>query len=337
MNEDGRKVLITASAPGKVVLSGEYAVLDGAPAICMAVDRRARVTIASIDEAHHCVSAPGFSDAVGKFSVENGEFLWLGDGDDFGLVEAVLCTASATIPGSLSIVLDTREFMDAPTNMKFGIGSSAALTVALSAALCEVATTHSDASDIAFAAHRKLQRGLGSGVDIACSSFGGLIEYSMDGGCGSPLAWPEGLVFGLLWSGAPTDTGARLEHFQQSEARPSRAALSAAAKRIANVWRDGPAQSILDEYKAYIATLRDFSIDHELGVFDAGHAELVDVASAAGLAYKPCGAGGGDIGIVLADNKSDIASFLERATQANFQALYMSLDEHGVQVDRESY
>jgi phosphomevalonate kinase len=30
---------ITASAPGKLVLSGEYAVLDGAPAICVAVDR----------------------------------------------------------------------------------------------------------------------------------------------------------------------------------------------------------------------------------------------------------------------------------------------------------
>ena len=36
---------IRASAPGKIVLSGEYAVLDGAPAICAAVDRRAAVTI----------------------------------------------------------------------------------------------------------------------------------------------------------------------------------------------------------------------------------------------------------------------------------------------------
>jgi phosphomevalonate kinase len=36
-----------ASAPGKLVLAGEYAVLDGAPAIVMAVDRRAVVSVAA--------------------------------------------------------------------------------------------------------------------------------------------------------------------------------------------------------------------------------------------------------------------------------------------------
>ena len=36
---------LIASAPGKVVLCGEYAVLDGAPAISMAVNRRALVTL----------------------------------------------------------------------------------------------------------------------------------------------------------------------------------------------------------------------------------------------------------------------------------------------------
>jgi mevalonate kinase len=35
-----------ARAPGKVMLSGEYAVLDGAPALVMAVDRYASATAA---------------------------------------------------------------------------------------------------------------------------------------------------------------------------------------------------------------------------------------------------------------------------------------------------
>nr|MBA3501924.1 hypothetical protein [Deltaproteobacteria bacterium] len=33
--------LVIATAPGKLILTGEYAVLDGAPAIVTAVDRRA--------------------------------------------------------------------------------------------------------------------------------------------------------------------------------------------------------------------------------------------------------------------------------------------------------
>lgn len=327
--------MVTTSAPGKVVLSGEYAVLDGASAICMAIDRRARVTVAHSDESHHSVTAPGFSDATGRFSAENGELSWLCGGDDFGLVENVLQAASVSISGSLSIVLDTQEFMDTKISMKFGIGASAALTVALSAALCEIATTDSDAADVAFAAHRQLQHGLGSGVDVACSLLGGLVEYSLSGGRGSRLAWPEGLAFGLLWSGASADTGTMLERLNQRPVRPSRAALSKAARRIANVWREGSVQSILDEYSAYTAVLREFSIDHDLGIFDAGHAELVDAASAAGLTYKPCGAGGGDIGIVMADNESDIALFVEQATKGNYRALDMGLDERGVQVDRE--
>ena len=34
-------VQMIATAPGKLILTGEYAVLDGAPAVVVAVDRRA--------------------------------------------------------------------------------------------------------------------------------------------------------------------------------------------------------------------------------------------------------------------------------------------------------
>ena len=61
---------ITASAPGKFVLSGEYAVLDGAPAVCVAVDRRARVSIEPYDSDHCIVQAPGFSTETGQFIVD---------------------------------------------------------------------------------------------------------------------------------------------------------------------------------------------------------------------------------------------------------------------------
>ena len=59
-----------ASAPGKLVLLGEYVVLDGARALVMAVDRRCTATLARSDdrkctlrmrfpEARESVFAPG--------------------------------------------------------------------------------------------------------------------------------------------------------------------------------------------------------------------------------------------------------------------------------------
>ena len=56
---------VVASAPGKAVLCGEYAVLDGAPAVCMALDRRARVTVTPFEGDWNRVSAPGYSAVEG--------------------------------------------------------------------------------------------------------------------------------------------------------------------------------------------------------------------------------------------------------------------------------
>lgn len=328
---------IAASAPGKLVLAGEYAVLDGAPAICMAVDRRARVTISQNTADHHAVVAPGFCSAVGNFKVQNGGLEWLTGHDDFKLVDAVWCTAKAAVSTSLSIQLDTAEFLDAEAEAKIGIGSSAALTVALAAALCTVAQTDADATSIAFEAHRRFQGGHGSGVDIACSTAGGLLEYSMVTGEMRQIAWPEDLAHAFVWSGVATSTSDKLAQLSMLEQRPSRAALLKSAKRIAKAWRDGSTHAILDQYRDYTQVLREFSIDHELGIFDAGHAELADAAAAAGLVYKPCGAGGGDVGIVLAHDGAILESFVRTAIPPSFRVLNMQIDPRGVQVAREEH
>ena len=326
---------VSASAPGKLVLCGEYAVLDGAPAICMAVDRRARVTIAATGADQSTVSAPGISSELGSFRYVDGELEWLAAGDNFTLVDSVWRTANPANLGGVSLVLDTGEFLDAASGIKLGIGSSAALAVALAAALGELAGLDADARSIAFAAHRHFQGGHGSGIDIACSSAGGLIECTMGAAASRRVRWPDGLLYALLWSGVAADTGSKLEHLDKTAPSASRDGLVHAARRMAELWRQGPAQAILHEYRDYTQVLREFSIDHELGIFDAGHADLADAADAAGLVYKPCGAGGGDVGVVFADNPAAVAAFVDTAAMHGFRALNMNLDPGGVQVVRE--
>ncbi|MDH3533523.1 MAG: hypothetical protein OEO82_11385 [Gammaproteobacteria bacterium] len=327
---------VTASAPGKIVVCGEYAVLDGAPAICMAIDRRARASAWQSDAQYHTVSAPGFAAVCGKFLATAGHFEWLEAGDDFALVEHVWMSANLKLSGSLALKLDTRAFADAASGRKMGIGSSAALTVALTAALHEFAGKAADIALVASAAHRRLQGGAGSGIDVRCSQHGGVIEFRMHSDACKPLRWPEDLAFAVLWSGVSASTRTKLAELCARSPRPARAALAVAAERAAASWAGGSTASILKEMRAYTEALRSFSVDHDLGIFDAGHAELADAATG-DVVYKPCGAGGGDVGIVLAHSEDDIASFISAAPIGEFERLDMSVDPQGVQVGRDEY
>jgi len=334
-----QQILATASAPGKVVLSGEYAVLAGAPAVCMAIDRRAHVTVAASDSEHHVVSRVAKNSKPCRFKSSDGVIEWIDAGEDFALLEAVWETVGLAPTSNLSLQLDTSEFSDIATGNKTGIGSSAALTVALTAALCELNSGEQKSSapqsaTAAFDAHHKFQGGRGSGVDIATSGAGGLIEYVMNGRNIRRLSWPDELAYALVWTGAPASTTQKLDRLARSKPRPSRAALVYSARRLGKAWQKGRADNILNEYHDYINVLREFSVDHDIGIFDAGHAELVFAAQAAGIVYKPCGAGGGDVGIVLADSAAAVESFLGNAVDGSGQVLDARLDGKGVQAER---
>ncbi len=296
----------SASAPGKIVLAGEYAVLWDAPAVCMAIDRRARAAVRQSADGKCHVTSPGFAGA-----------------DRFGIVDAV---TQGRRP-ALDIELDTRAFMS--QGSKTGIGSSAALTVALLAALGNTTDVYGQA----LAAHRRLQDGAGSGVDIAAAVHGGLFQYEMPTNSVRSMAWPEGLAYRVIWTGVPSSTAAKLARLAGAAARPSRSALLLAAPGIAEAWHSGDVDRILDEYVEYIGILRQFSIDHDLGIFDAGHDELTDAAMVDGLVYKPAGAGGGDIGVLFGRDDAQLDAFVERHATRIRGVIPCALDATGVRLE----
>ena len=322
---------VSTSAPGKVVISGEYAVLDGAPAICMAVNRRAHVSITTSDNDHHSVLAPGFSESAGRFTAAGNRIEWLAGADEFSLLEAVWQETAPSVSENLTIVLDSNDFIDPATSVKLGIGSSAALTVALTAAFDNITDVDIDVLRAATNAHRRFQQGSGSGADIACSLAGGLIEYRMGGEAACSLTWPNGLAYALLWSGVAASTDEKLNQLARTEAGQARAELVIASARVAASWNEGNAVEILQQLRDYTEALRKFDVDHRLGIFDAGHAELADAALSAGLLYKPCGAGGGDLGIVIAHNASDVVTFIDTARASDFKHMDMTIDETGIE------
>ena len=297
---------VTATAPGKIVLAGEYAVLWGAPAVCIAVNRRAVVTVGDSRDGKCRVRTPGFA------------------GDDrFSVIDAV---TGGNRPAR-DIELDTTAFSE--NGRKTGIGSSAAVTVALAAAIGNTI----DVYDEALAAHSRLQGGKGSGIDVAAAVHGGLFEFTPGGNEVKMLQWPAGLAFRVIWTGVSVSTTAKIDQLAHQAKKASRSALLLAAPRIRDAWCLGDADVILSEYVTYIGVLRQFSVDHDLGIFDAGHDELTDAAMVDGLVYKPAGAGGGDIGVLFGRDEAELDAFVERRADMIHGVLPCEPDPDGVRLE----
>jgi phosphomevalonate kinase len=256
-------------------------------------------------------------------------------GTDRSLFDSAVRAAQFERAADYSFVLDTSAFVDADSGEKFGIGSSAALMVAMSKALAPDDASDREVGEIAAGAHRDFQNGAGSGVDIATSVAGGLIKFRMADTTVAKVIWPSGLSFALLWSGVAASTRERVGRLVASEAKPSRKALADAAATAAAAWQSGDAAAVIAAHDEYTAALMKFSVDHGLGIFEAGHDALIQDAKVDGLVYKPCGAGGGDVGIALATDFAQLSAFVERAGERGFRLLDFDIDMTGVQITRE--
>ncbi len=326
---------VSVSVPGKAVLSGEYAVLRTAPALSAAIDCRAVARIETTNNGFHSVSTPGHAPGQWRFTANDaGEIEWLDALPKQGLelIEAAWSACVPAVDDYLDVTVDTTAFFAPRSGQKFGLGGSAAAMTALIGALLDLDSRRERVFALARAAHKTLQGGLGSGVDIATSFYGGVIEFR-SGSASAPLRhpWPAKLACRLLWSGKPADTKARIRNLStRCDGDKSWSLLSDAAEAAALAWKGHEVQEILRVFDRYTDTLRQFGIDHDLGIFDAGHDALRNIATNFAAVYKPCGAGGGDIGIVLAADENAINEFCDAAETLGFVSLDASVDPVGI-------
>lgn len=347
---------ITASAPGKVVIIGEYAVLEGAPALVMAVDRRVHVSLCPHDQPYCSVSAPGLTAGCGRFRLDPSGLLWLeGDKAAFRLathtVEAFFAASGNEPPcPPFNLVLDSAALMEHGdgASRKLGLGSSAALTVALCHALSYyVATQHECVATLALDRlidiHAGFQGSRGSGLDVAASVCGGLVEYSRSPTARAvPGSLPPDLAYTFVWSGEAAATGsylARIDEWRRNHERAYRQAMDSLAdlaREGVRLARSNDAEGFLGSLDDYVDALQTLGHASDTDILSAPHRRLRTLARRCGVVYKPCGAGGGDIGVGMSRDPEALVRFGDRLIAENFQPLSLNSERAGVRARSEN-
>jgi phosphomevalonate kinase len=298
-----------ARAPGKLVLSGAYAVLSGAPALVVAVDRYVLA-----DSARPATFlTPEVRAALGEQSAPWFDASQLRDGDK-----------------------------------KLGLGSSAAILVASLAAL-ELADEPTLSDDQlcqrvyqrAFVAHRAAQGG-GSGVDVAASAHGGAIAARRTSSGSlqlSRLSLPSELEFEVWACSASASTSAFLARIAEFAARDPAAharciAVQAeAAEAALDATQRGSATDLVASIARQVTTLTALGQAARVSIVTAELTELARLAAAHGAAFLPAGAGGGDVAYWVGSSAAP-AAFATRARELGLSRVTLTLGARGVHAVR---
>lgn len=163
---------VTASAPGKLVLLGDHAVVYGRPCLVTAVDIRYSVTVIPTAQDDVCIETSSDVTRRFKFDASMNDY----PEKNTAFIEAALRQVARRY-GPLphrGLHITT----SGPT-MSYGLGSSSAVTAAAVAALLALLNLPAEDKlrfDLALAAVLDVQ-GKGSGADLAAAVYGGTVHY----------------------------------------------------------------------------------------------------------------------------------------------------------------
>jgi mevalonate kinase len=336
--------MTVSSAPGKVYLFGEHAVVYGEPAVPCAIERRARVTVETREDDHVRVRAEDLS--LDGFTVE-----YAGSTDDrpdVDVPQSLVEAATGYVDAAVEQARDAADVPDAGFDIAVesdiplgaGLGSSAAVVVAgIDAATRELGRRlpREELADRAFRAEYEVQDGQASRADTFCSTMGGAVRVEGDD-CRT-IDTPA-LPFVVGFDGGAGDTGELVAGVRELReeygfAADTVAGIGDIVRRGEHVLRDAdpaapPSESLLSE----LGRLMDF--DHglleALGVSSRSLDAMVWAAREAG-AYgaKLTGAGGG--GCIVALDPTPESRTALRFTPDCEEAFRAELAVDGVRVE----
>ncbi len=353
--------LITEKAPGKLYIAGEYAVVEnGYPAILVALDQFVTCSIEeSAAEVGKIISRQYHNNALQWHRL--GEQMVVDNRDN--PFSYILSAIKVTEEYARSFARELRIFdlhidsqLDSDSGKKYGLGSSAAVTVATVKALCHfynLPVTKDEIFKLAAIAHFEVQ-GNGSLGDVAASVYGGWIAYHsfdrqwlaqqrkyLDLRTLVDLPWPDLKIESLKapsnlqlligWTGKPASTSQLVDKIslfkarQQKEYRQFLEDSKHCIQRMVEGFHNADLESIKNEIRYNRELLKQLGTNSGVHIETPVLNKLCQIAEDFGGAAKTSGAGGGDCGIVAIDRDSNFKQVLKKWAANKIEQLPLSV------------
>lgn len=332
--------MIKVKAPGKLYLAGEYAVVEtGYPAILVALNQFVHV---SVEESHDygSIISRQYQEESLYWKRQGNQMIFDNRDNPFHyILSGIKITeqyAQSLGKKMQCYHLKIDSELDSPDGKKYGLGSSAAVTVATVKALCtfyKLPVSKDELFKLAAIAHFEVQ-GNGSLGDIAASVYGGYIayhsfdrewltlarkEYSLNELV--KLTWPQ-LKIELLdpptdlnlligWTGSPASTSQLVDVVGLKKAekkakynlflKESKTCL----RKIIAGFHHGSLAQIQQGLQQNRQSLKEMAKFSSLELETPKLKRLIEIAESFGGVAKSSGAGGGDCGIVALNKMID--------------------------------
>ncbi len=306
------------SCPGKIMLAGEYGVIDGGPALLVGVSARAY--------AHSEASEQELSPFLAEVQRTMAE--------EFG-------TSSQEAEAAKRVRVDTSAFRQG--SVKLGLGSSAAATVVATASALTAENqtlTPETVHRLAALAHARAQASMGakgSGADVAVCTYGGCIRYQLANGVPEirPIALPKNLHLRFPWTGQSASTPELVARVMAYRERDSQA-YEDCASGIRQSADDLAYASDADKAVAAIASggtaLKTLGEAAGVRLWLPEHDQLKVLAGEHGGALKPTGAGGGDLALAAFASAESAQAFEKSLLRRGILCPKIDVDTQGVRL-----
>jgi phosphomevalonate kinase len=91
--------------------------------------------------------------------------------------------------------------------------------------------------------------------------------------------------------------------------------------QISTAWDAQDSAKIVELMQKYNTFIKQLNEKFNLGIFTDEHKRLIDLARSADAFYKPSGAGGGDLGLVMTNSEKKLTHFLSILSDSNFPVI----------------